>query len=358
MKSNNVFYQTVTIMKKYPSIDIAKFILSIIVVVIHVNPFGEKFGWLRFPVMRVAVPLFFLISSFLLFSKLQTVEKEIDKQRAIRHFIQRNLQLYAAWFVILLPITCKIRGYLQKGFFELLRTIIVQFLFSSTFSVSWYIMALIIGTILVYYLCKYISDKVVVFLGLAAYVLCCLATNYRGLINNAGIAGVIVGMYPADIYLSFPASIIWICFGKIIAENKEWVHRKAFGMKCLLGILLFGILFLEHYMIQKFKLGAENDCYVSLILLCPWLFSVILKMPCTETLNTRLLRESSTIIYCSHRAFQWIYEAVFRRLNVQTSSVSGAAPLFLLVLLSCFCLYLFINKGKTIRGFSWLRYLQ
>lgn len=345
-------------MRKYPSIDFAKLLLSLLVVALHVNPFGENLGWLRFPITRIAVPLFFMISSFLFFEKLLNVENEFDKQKAVIHFCRRNLQLYAAWFVVLMPITCKIRGYFQKSILELLKTVTVQFIFSSTFSVSWYIMALVIGMLIVYYLCKYTSGRVAFVLGMAAYVLCCLATNYRELISDLRITGMIIRLYPADIYLSFPASIIWIYLGKIIAENKQWIERKILGKKRATGIIFFGILFLEHYVIQRYAIGAENDCYFSLLLVCPWLLSVIIGMDCPKLVNTKSMRETSTIIYCSHRAFEWIYEALFRLFQINTRSLSCSVGLFFLVMTSCFLLSAFINKVKTNRYCSWLRYLQ
>ena len=56
----------------YPSLDLMKFICSILVVMIHITPFGE-YEFLNFAihnyVARIAVPYFFVTSGFLLFRK-------------------------------------------------------------------------------------------------------------------------------------------------------------------------------------------------------------------------------------------------------------------------------------------------
>lgn len=345
-------------MRKYPTIDIAKLVLSVLVVILHVNPFGEAWGWIRFPITRIAVPLFFIISSFLFFEKIQDMENDFDKRNQLMRFCQRNLRLYITWFIVLLPITWHIRGYFNKSILELIKTIIVQFIFGSTFSVSWYIMALIIGTVLVYYLCKNMPGKIVAALGLILYMLCCLATNYRGLISTSGVLGTIIELYPTDIYLSFPASIIWIYLGKIISENKRRIQKINFGWRLAIGAVFLCVLYVEHHIIWGSEIAAENDCYFSLLLLCPWIFLVVLEIDFSARTNTKPIREISTIIYCSHRAFEWIYEAFFRKIRVDTGGIPGSVGLTVLVLASCLVLWAFICKVKNYRYFGWLKYLQ
>ena len=80
--------------------DIVKFILSLLVLAIH----STLYPMVLYPWLRIAVPLFFMMSSYFLFSKLREASK--DNHRAIlRKFVVRNLQLYLCWFIILLPIT-------------------------------------------------------------------------------------------------------------------------------------------------------------------------------------------------------------------------------------------------------------
>lgn len=59
-------------------IDVTKFALSILIVVIHISPIESLNPVLR-PFLRTAVPLFFLISAYLFFKKYgeaETIEKK------------------------------------------------------------------------------------------------------------------------------------------------------------------------------------------------------------------------------------------------------------------------------------------
>lgn len=82
-------------------IDVTKFALSILIVVIHISPIESLNPILR-PFLRTAVPLFFLISAYLFFKKYgeaETIEKKIAR---IERYVKRNLQLYFFWLIVLL----------------------------------------------------------------------------------------------------------------------------------------------------------------------------------------------------------------------------------------------------------------
>ena len=132
------------------SFDVLKFFLSLIVVTIHVNLTSQ----ILLPWSRIAVPLFFVISSYFLFSKINLTEKYDEQKLILKKYIFRNLKLYAFWFIALLPITLYYRKWFDAeifvGFFKFVKAV----LFQSTFRASWYIMATIIGTIIVFYLSK------------------------------------------------------------------------------------------------------------------------------------------------------------------------------------------------------------
>ena len=89
-------------------IDVTKFALSILIVVIHISPIESLNPVLR-PFLRTAVPLFFLISAYLFFKKYgeaETIEKKIAR---IERYVKRNLQLYFFWLIVLLIPTLSYR---------------------------------------------------------------------------------------------------------------------------------------------------------------------------------------------------------------------------------------------------------
>ena len=69
-----------TTKKRLDSVDVAKFVLSIMIVTIHLSPFPSLDPYIM-PMLRVAVPLFFLISAFFFFGKYHaeiTIEERSD----------------------------------------------------------------------------------------------------------------------------------------------------------------------------------------------------------------------------------------------------------------------------------------
>ena len=97
---------------KYNGLDVLKFCMAICVVAIHTKPFitnDTLHSWVN-PLLQTAVPVFFIISSFLLFKKLNKLDRK-EQNIALANYVKRIGLLYAIWFII--P---KIRRY----FFECL----------------------------------------------------------------------------------------------------------------------------------------------------------------------------------------------------------------------------------------------
>ena len=189
------------------SIDLSKYILSLMVVAIHVAPARGFWYELMIPVLRLAVPLFFMISGYLLFVRMK--ELDHDKQNeALMKYLFRILKLYLAWLILLFPVTVWNRKYFSEAG---LKKILKGFVFGSTFPASWYLMALIIGTALVYIGSRYMGNCVVFIVGTVLYIICCLLSNYG---NFCGSLRVINGIYPTAFFNSFPVAIIWISLGK------------------------------------------------------------------------------------------------------------------------------------------------
>ncbi len=346
-------------MKKiYTSIDTTKFILSLLIVTLHLNPFGERLGWIRFPITRIAVPIFFIISSFLLFNKITAVDTNQEKKQMLFRFVKRNLQLYLAWFIVLFPLTAYNRGYFQNGIVYFFKDVITHLFLGSTFSASWYIMALIIGTLITFYLSKYIKNIGILIIGLLLYTLCCLATNYRYLLQDSNIIIAFLNFYPVNIYLSFPVSIIWISIGKIMAEHSRLLNEISMSKKIVAAGIGLVLLFVEHLIVWKYNLSDANDCYFALLLLSPLLFSVVLSINCKNSIYAKKLRTISTVMYCSHLAVGQVLGLILKKVGCDTKAFSGALILFLLVVLCCGLIAILVDKLKKYRYLKWLQYFQ
>lgn len=124
-----------TIKIKYDSIDVLKFILSFLIIQIHTEFY---FIWMK-PYVRLAVPIFFIISAFFFFRRNPGKEQLIG-------YIKRLSILYLFWFIVwglYFVYANRAIVFSSQGFVFILRSLV----FGSTFAASWYIAASIIGTI-------------------------------------------------------------------------------------------------------------------------------------------------------------------------------------------------------------------
>lgn len=132
--------------KNINSLDLAKFIASIFVVAIHANPFRGTFNTIVIEgYARFAVPFFFITSAYLFFRR--------SPQKAdLRHFAWRICLLYGFWFVFNLPHYCYYR--MPNN----LATFLHNLFLGSTFGASWFLMALLEATVLVWLLSRKMNN--------------------------------------------------------------------------------------------------------------------------------------------------------------------------------------------------------
>lgn len=151
--------------------DILKFVLAILIVGIHSSKVGMAFR----PVLRLAVPLFFIISSYLFFWKQSTLNSSRERFKGLKKYIKRILSLYFFWFILLLPFTIYYREWNIDFDPEKLLTIARSFFFGSTFVASWFLMASLIGVVVVWLLSAMKVKSVwIIGTGAVIYALCCL----------------------------------------------------------------------------------------------------------------------------------------------------------------------------------------
>lgn len=351
--------------KNYASIDIAKLILSFIVVAIHVSPFGAEYSYLRFPIVRIAVPLFFVMSGFLFFAHLPDQSDRAGCRARLGSFVKRNMLLYLAWFVILIPITFYRNGYFGKSAFYVLAEMVKGFFFGSTFPASWYIMATVICVSIVYFLRKYLNNTLLLAFGALAYVICTAASNYRGVLDPEGLVMRVIEAYPLSIYVGFPAGFYWIAVGKSFADAQKKDAQDAPGenkisktvINALLAVLLFGVLFCEQILIDRLGSSWRNDCYFTLMLLCPVLFSLVLSWN-AKCRHASRMRRMSTVIYCSHVAAGTVFGFVLRKLGADTDGILVSLLVYLVTIVCCAVLSLVIDKLSEKKHLGWLRYLR
>lgn len=307
-------------------IDLVKFILAIIVVMIHINPFYKN-KFIIYPICRIAVPIFFMISSYFFFKNKTDLKK----------FVTRNLKLYLFYFVLLFPIIF-IEYKKYSGNFGIY--IIKNFFLGSTFPASWYIMALIIGITIIYIVSNKlnINNYITLIISFIIYIICCLNSNYANL--------EILNIHFFKSYNSFLVSFIWIVIGKSFAENENKLctqNMRIIAVKLLISLVL---LYIESFYINKFKLCSNsNDCYIFLIPVSLYIFKIILKLNYSLK-NAKFYRTFSTITYCLHISIGKILYIFMKNTTIE----------FFLVIIICYIITKIIISLENQKYFKWLKY--
>lgn len=312
------------------NIDILKYVMCIMIIMIHIG-YSEEL-----PVIRSAVPVFFIISSFLFYQKVLKLDDDFEKRQYFFHFIKRAGYLYLFWFIVLLPVTIIARGWDNMPILELLKEFATGILYKGTFPASWYISAYVTGISLTFLFRKH--TYIMAISGLACYLLSCAQSNYFYLFDSPIFSEGFL------FYNSFPVGMIFICMGRYFSNKQEYsVKLSAIGV--IIGLVL---LFIENDLICEYDLRKEADCYLSMLILAPSIFALTMSLPQIKKIDTSYLRKSSTIYYCSHFSIIIVLVVLFGEL--------GKIILLVTVILCCSVLSYALIKLANIPKLRFLRF--
>ncbi len=299
--------------KNYDAIDLLKFILSIMVVAIHTRFLKEY----TFPWLRLAVPLFFIISAYFFFKKIKDKSADIQKS-ALWNFTKRNLALYLFYFILFLPVTLYLkREVIARGIGYTVLIFLRDFLLGGTFRASWFIIANIIGVAIIYMLSKKLGNEIILLISFIIYAAVTVSSSYMNCFSENGTAAEFLKFYIktfCEPYNSFPAGLVWIAIGKCFADGTfNIVGRK---LQIVLSIIGCVMLLGEHYIIQQvLKVSDYSDCYFALLIACPPIFALFRDMN-LHLKSAKALRKLSVMIYAIHGSIIIIVRILFKPLGI------------------------------------------
>ena len=337
-----------------PLIDLLKLVLAVLVVGVHtissVNSIGR-------PILRLGVPVFFIISSYLFFIKQNSCTTAKKRKQGLIKYVKRILKLYLFWFIVLLPITVYYNKWHINLSVDTFVVIVQNFLFNQTFSGSWYLMALILGIAIVWALGeKRVNDLGIIIIGILLYLLCCMSSNYNSLVAKVPLLNQALKSYEMIFTMphnSFPAGILFIAMGKILAQHSFYVSNK---FLLISAFVFFILLYCEYFWVKSFGVIISDDCYLMLPPLCLCLFMLIgQNRKYKLKFNTKPLRAYSTIIYCSHISIAFCLYGILRYFVENGSSTYHFISFFTTLALSSLIAYFFL-KLESHKQFRLLRY--
>lgn len=328
--------------------DVLKIVLAVLIVCVHCTPRGF---WYR-PLLRVAVPLFFLMTSYFFFHKQKECSSIHKQKELLKKYVKRTIKLYLFWFVLLLPLTIVYRKWYVD--FNIYTPLIIlrDFFLGSTFKGSWFLMACIVNIAIVWRISKIISYKWLFLIGIVSYIFCCCASNYHAILVRNGLEN-FYNIYKSlfhSPYNSFPVGFLFVVVGKYLSEKKIYV-----AFKTQLIILLFSLILIqfEANLIKHFDWSVADDCFLTIIPLSIILFLLIGQQVFNIKCNTKPMRELSVIMYCSHISIVPIVGLLLVHCGIEKGCGFYNTLLICLIILFCLLIGFLIISFRD--KYTWLK---
>lgn len=324
-------------MNRYFTIDVIKVILALFIVMLHspVLTANDEVNKGIAGIYSIAVPLFFCFSGFFF----RKTGSKCGKT------VKRILILYLFWLIPSFPLI------LGQRFNEDLTIIqyIQQFVFSSSYSVSWYLVAMI-WCVIICYITRKLNPSIVFIIAVFLYTLCVCHLWLRQLVADTFICSLIMGYQKVfgTVVWSFPQGLIYFLIGYNFDENK--VKNKNSSWLWTIGLLSLSLVlyFCEIYCVE-FTTGERTRGYMMMPLLVYSIFnaSIYFSHPTMYVEEGKMLRNVSTLLYLSHPIIMAIGFKLFGFTGIQRFW-------FVLLIFAIMCPAYFYLKKKT--TFHWLKY--
>ena len=292
------------------SLDVAKFVAALFVVAIHTELFkGSLLQCVVFPWARMAVPLFFMISSFLFFRRQVAVGGG-----GASHFAKRLMGFYSFWLVALLPLVVLSRHdrWVTGNMIGSAINILVDVFYRGAVPGSWFVIALMISVIGVDFLARRVGNVMVLCFSLLLFFFCCAHSAYWPYFKKiqwfATASNFYTSMFISPVF-TWPAAMLWVALGKFFAEKRN-VLPCGRGVKFWLLVVGCALLWSEWLFVKRNFGMSTCDTYVTLPVVCTTVFSLILNSD-FQWDGARRLRSMSAVVYITHPLISQCIHYVF-----------------------------------------------
>lgn len=314
--------------KQYIGLDIVKFLMAMIVVSIHTNLFCEsqKLKSYLLPWQKIAVPVFFIISSFLFFKKINSMKNGND---LLRKYIIRLIIFSLIWFIITLPINLFFHYYPSIN----LPSIIKYIFFSGLFPGSWFISALAIGIVL-----SYMTFRMKIgYIAFGISIVCCLVCEYNEYLpyclqNYYNV----INRFVWDLNATFLPTHIYVFIGAFLA--KYTIENKYSRINAPILVLFLGVAYA-----CQFRLGGV----LSSIFMAIIVFMIGHNYNRKTNLFNKKLRQVSIVVYIVHFTFNRLYCYVLYHFHYNPQDYSFLRYVIVVVFSLSFAIFLLKLKEKV-----------
>lgn len=282
------------------SIDIFRYLCSIMVVIIHTNPLTEINYVLSYILVtifpRIAVPFFFAVAGYFYIQKLE------NGKRPFSPYIKRLLLTYGIWSLVYITLDFVQWGHAEHENF--IKDVLWGIFLKGTYYHFWFFPALIIAVCITTFLFKIKCKKLLVPLGLICYVLGTLCSSYYQAVENIPILGDFIKTISplSDIFFyGFPFFIS----GYLVFILKDKIFEKL-SVKFSIAILLCSVCIwlTEIFLIVKLNLHRNILLSFTFYPLVMVVLLTLLRFPLSKYDKTAgLCKTLANFTYYSHPLF-------------------------------------------------------
>lgn len=331
-----------------PYIGIFKFILSILVVAIHVEPFtGDVAFFLNNCIARIAVPSFFVYSSYFLFDKL--IQNNWDK----KIFIQQEKHLakyYGIWLILHAPVILYRLQQTSDGTLDFIWKVIQAVCLKGPYGALWFLPATMMAVALVYLIGKKSSPLLCLIISFPLFFFAALETEYYVFIKDIAwveqINSLLVAIF-GWLANGLTFGFFFCSIGFYMAYHKG--KSRTLQIDLIKAVLAFAILFVETKIIRDYKLGVSYGAMFMLIPTVYYIAQVLLHMKKTSNIKTismaKHLQNMSLLIYPMHFAIMELLEFFLQNNTIYVSST--LLQFIVVCIVTCMISAFIIYLGET-----------
>ena len=298
-----------------PFVGIYKFILALLVVAIHVEPFsGDLAFYTNNCLARFAVPSFFVLSAYFLFDKL--INNDWDAKIFWKN--QKHLaKYYGIWLLLHSPVVLTRLWETATDIPNYIWLVVQAVCLKGPYGALWFLPATMMAVALVYWIGKKCEPYVCLVISFPLFFFAALETEYFGLIEdiawmevvNNGLVAVFGWLANGLTFGFFFCSI-----GYYIAYTKNKNRTMRIDMiKLVLAAIL---LFIETTIVRDYKLAVSYGAMLFLIPTVYYIVQILLRLPKTTDASlvgkARFLQNLSLLIYPMHFAIMELMEFFLR----------------------------------------------
>ena len=359
--------RTETDNRNYNSVDLAKFICAVFIIMLHIAPFGQaakdsvpyylNFGIQKYAA-RLAVPFFFITSGYFLYRK--TVYASFSFSYTKKYAV-RILKLYLIWTLIYFPISLYGMITDNGGFLHSFAGYLRNVVFVGSYTQLWYLNGLIVAVCIVsFMLHRKIHPLKITCTAFLFYLAGLLGQSWFGLIapireafppawNLLKLAEKLIVTTRNGLFFGF----LFVSVGMVSAYyDIEISKRRA-------AILFFAsmvFLLAEVFFLKRSGFIRGYDMYFFLVPSAFFMFCLIRQINLPDHPCYPVLRIMSSLMFYTHLWISWILNRLFKITGISTLHfpVKFIAVLFItlavsytIYVLSCKKRFSFLKKLYT-----------